>query len=272
MQIAQKLAATDLSDARAQRDLFISQNKLGAVSLISNQMSEAVRYFEKGLAIAQSLAVANPSDAQAQRDLVASHANLGEAHKTAQEYAAAARYFRERATVLQRMIDKGLDADWARRQIDTARAAADSIQQMSIALGDWNELLAQPVDRLPMFLEIRGIELTKKGRFGDAAQAMSRLRETGKASAEQLYNAACVYALSAAAVKPTDNEPLTQEQAAQRKDYIERALATLKESIAAGWSDFGQMQIDADLTLLRELPEFQSLLPKGTDVDATPKR
>jgi serine/threonine-protein kinase len=272
MQIAQKLAATDLSDARAQRDLFISQNKLGAVSLISNQMSEAVRYFEKGLAIAQSLAVANPSDAQAQRDLVASHANLGEAHKTAQEYAAAARYFRERATVLQRMIDKGLDADWARRQIDTARAAADSIQQMSIALGDWNELLAQPVDRLPMFLEIRGIELTKKGRFGDAAQAMSRLRETGKASAEQLYNAACVYALSAAAVKPTDNEPLTQEQAAQRKDYIERALATLKESIAAGWSDFGQMQIDADLTLLRELPEFQNLLPQGTNVDATPKR
>jgi hypothetical protein len=38
------------------------------------------------------------------------------------------------------------------------------------------------------------------------------------------------------------------------------------EAIAAGWKDFAHMQKDPDLTVLRDLPEFKSLLPR-TDPD-----
>ena len=84
----------------------------------------------------------------------------------------------------------------------------------------------------------------------------------GKATAEPL-NAACVYSLCAAAIKPELDE-LTAEQSAARQQHVADALATLREAIAAGWKDFAHMQKDPDLTPLRDLPEFRALLP-GSD-------
>ena len=82
----------------------------------------------------------------------------------------------------------------------------------------------------------------------------------GTATAGQLYNAACVYSLTAAAIKP-DPDPLTAEQSAARQQHIADALATLREAIAAGYKDFAHLQKDPDLVPLRDLPEFKALLP-----------
>ena len=38
------------------------------------------------------------------------------------------------------------------------------------------------------------------------------------------------------------------------------ALATLRQSIAAGYSDFRHMASDPDLAPLRDLPEFKELI------------
>ena len=87
------------------------------------------------------------------------------------------------------------------------------------------------------------------------------MHELGTATAEQLYNAACVYSLCAAAIKPEkDQDALTTEQSAAREQHIADALATLREAIAAGWKDFAHMQKDSDLIPLRDLPEFKALL------------
>jgi len=76
-----------------------------------------------------------------------------------------------------------------------------------------------------------------------------------------LYNAACVYSLAAAAIKPQkDGDPLTAEQSAARQKHVADSLATLREAIAAGYKDFAHMQEDPDLAPLRELPEFKALL------------
>jgi hypothetical protein len=42
----------------------------------------------------------------------------------------------------------------------------------------------------------------REGRTNDAIQAVAKLRELGTATAVQLYNAACVYSLSATAIQP----------------------------------------------------------------------
>ena len=109
-------------------------------------------------------------------------------------------------------------------------------------------------------LEMRGTQSVQAGRAADAVQAVAKLRELGTATAGQLYNAACVYSLCAAAIKP-EPDPLTAEQSAARQQHIADALATLREAIAAGYKDFAHMQKDPDLIPLRELPEFKALLP-----------
>ena len=103
------------------------------------------------------------------------------------------------------------------------------------------------------------------GRAADAVQAVAKLRELGTATADQLYSAACVYSLCAAAIKP-DPDALTAESrraGTARQQHIADALATLREAIADGWKDFAHMQKDPDLTPLRDLPEFKALLPRG---------
>ena len=102
------------------------------------------------------------------------------------------------------------------------------------------------------------MQSVQAGRAADAVQAIAKLRELGTATAGQLYNAACVYSLCAAAIKP-ESDALTAEQSAARQQHIADALATLREAIAAGFKDFAHMQKDPDLAPLRDLPEFKEL-------------
>ncbi len=53
---------------------------------------------------------------------------------------------------------------------------------------------------------------------------------------------------------------MTVEQQTQRQDFIDLAIACLRESIAAGWTDFDHMQQDPDLAVLRDLREFEELM------------
>jgi hypothetical protein len=121
--------------------------------------------------------------------------------------------------------------------------------------------MEQPAELLPVLLDLRGTQLVHEGRTAEAVQAVAKLRELGTATAGQLYNAACVYSLCAAAIKAEKDE-LTAEQAAERQKHIADALETLREAIKVGWKDFAHMQKDPDLTVLRDLSEFKALLPK----------
>ena len=120
-------------------------------------------------------------------------------------------------------------------------------------------LLQQPPDQLPVLLAMRGIQFAEEGRAVDAVQAIAKLRELGTATADQLYNGACVYSLCAARIK-ADDGPLTKEQSAARQQHISDALESLREAIKAGFKDVAHMRIDPDLAVLRELPEFEKLL------------
>ena len=137
--------------------------------------------------------------------------------------------------------------------------AIQQCRHAATALGVWKTLLEQPADVLPALLEMRGTQSVQAGRAADAVQAVAKLRELGTATAGQLYNAACVYSLCAAAIKP-EPDPLTAEQSSARQQHIAAALATLREAITTGWKDFAHMQTDPDLTPLRDLPEFKELI------------
>ena len=128
------------------------------------------------------------------------------------------------------------------------------------ALGDWDILLQKPADELPPYLDIRGYQCCERKRFADAEQAAVKLCEQPNADNGNLYNAACIFSLCAAAINTAAGTELTAEQTGQRQQLLDRSIAALKQSIDKGWTDFAHMQQDSDLAPLRELPEFKALI------------
>jgi len=261
LEIRQKLAAADPSDAQAQRDLSVSYNKLGNVQLQSGQVTEALRSYEQFLEISQKLAAADPSDARAQFGLYVSLAKTGEANQKAKRFENAISSYEKALKILQELDRVKPLPPPQKPQIGLMQQRIQQCKHSATALGDWKTLLEQPADLLPVLLDLRGTQLVQEGRTADAIQAVAKLRELGTAMAGQLYNAACVYSLCAAAIKPEKDE-LTAEQVAERQKHIDHALETLREAIKAGWKDFAHMQKDHDLTVLRDMPEFRALLPQ----------
>ncbi len=81
--IAERLAATDPTNAGFQRDLSVSYNKLGDLMVGLDNGAEAERFFRDGLAIAERLAATDPTNAGFQRDLSVSYNKLGDPARNA---------------------------------------------------------------------------------------------------------------------------------------------------------------------------------------------
>ena len=144
--------------------------------------------------------------------------------------------------------------------IGIVEAAIKTCQRSSIALGDWETLLQQPPALVPELLNIRGQRCLELGWTDDAVEAVAKLRELKTATGGQLYNAACIYSRCAASIK-ADEKELTTAQSAARQKHVAGALATLREAIAAGFDKFDHLKNDPQLAPVRNLPEFQKLLP-----------
>ena len=87
----------------------------------------------------------------------------------------------------------------------------------------------------------------------------------GPTKADDLYNLACGHGVLVAALRKTQPEPNEDEQRREAQ-HVAAALATLRQSIAAGYSNFKHLASDPDLAPLRDLPEFQELFkpkPRG---------
>jgi tetratricopeptide (TPR) repeat protein len=235
---------------------------LGDVSLQAGKVDEALDYLKKMLEIVQKLVAVDASDAEAKFLLYGSYHMIAEVQQRQKEYEQAIETYGRGLKILQSLKEQKKLAPDNERWIGVVEQLIQQCKLMPIALGDWKTLLEQPKESLPLLLNMRGTQFVHDGRVSDAVQAVSSLRKLGTATAEQLYNAACVYGLCAASIKAEKDE-LTAELAKQRQHHITDALATLREAIAAGWTNFAHMANDLDLVILRDLPEFKALLPKA---------
>ena len=81
----------------------------------------------------------------------------------------------------------------------------------------------------------------------------------GPTSPDDLYNLACGRGVLVAALRKASPEPNEDDERREAK-HVAAALATLRQAVAAGYSDFKHMATDPDLAPLRDLPEFQELI------------
>jgi serine/threonine protein kinase/predicted negative regulator of RcsB-dependent stress response len=253
------LAEADPRDAQKQRDLSVSHNKLGDVLLTLGRTDDALRQYEDGLKISRTLAEADPSNALKQRDLMFSHYKLGEFAVQARRYDYAILKFQEGIVVLDRMIENGQSVEASQQEKAALQQRIQFCTVAQLAIGDWETLLKVDATALPQLLVLRATEMLKRGELAQAVQAGDKLRALEPQDKDNLYNAACVYALCAEFVTQDKPTPTDAEQA-ERQKFLTLALDTLKASVAAGWDDPEFIAQDKDLAALRELPEFQAIL------------
>jgi hypothetical protein len=92
------------------------------------------------------------------------------------------------------------------------------------------------------------------------------MKEQAGDKADQLYDAACVYALCAGAAKQAKS-PLAGGADGYEK-LAEEALALLKQAVARGFKNAAHMKQDKDLDALRDRADFEKLL---VDLEAAKK-
>jgi hypothetical protein len=97
------------------------------------------------------------------------------------------------------------------------------------------------------------------GRPADAAAATRERRSLWDGNPDELFRVACDFAQVADAVGRGRTE-LSDPEKAEKSGYVEEALATLRQAVAAGFRDKQRLQTESRLTALRQLDDFSSLL------------
>jgi hypothetical protein len=86
------------------------------------------------------------------------------------------------------------------------------------------------------------------------AELYEKLKRT---ESENLYEAACMRAVTAAVIRASDKSATAAREAAAEAD---RAMAWLRQAVAAGYNDAAHMKEDKDLDSLRDREDFKKLL------------
>ena len=90
------------------------------------------------------------------------------------------------------------------------------------------------------------------GKEGEGTKRLEAFLVASTKPPELLYDAACAYALASQAVAKKD--------AGKTRLFADRAVALLKDAIAAGYTDYAKMQNEPDFDPLREHPGFLEIL------------
>jgi serine/threonine-protein kinase len=100
----------------------------------------------------------------------------------------------------------------------------------------------------------------RKGQPSAAAAALLERRSLWPEQPQELYRIAREQAQTAAAVGRGATD-LSAEQQAERTLYLDQALETLRQAVAAGFRDAERLAAEADFAPLRSREDFKKLLP-----------
>jgi serine/threonine-protein kinase len=208
-----------------QRGLAITHNNIGSLLNDTGQPAEALESFRRSLEVRERLARDHPSLTQYQTDLGLTLGNLAEIEIGLGQWQEARRRL-DRALALERKALAALP-----RHPSYQRA----IRTHLIDLARVHQALNQPAEAVGVARELAAL---------------------ARGNPKDLYNVACVLALSVPLTHGVEQQALAAE-----------AIRTLQEAIVAGWSDAGQAARDPDLAPLHDRDDFRRMLAQLFDRD-----
>jgi serine/threonine protein kinase/tetratricopeptide (TPR) repeat protein len=117
---------------------------------------------------------------------------------------------------------------------------------------------------LPGVLNLRLRHFAKVQDAAGCRQTAEMWENLKRLDGASLYQAACMRAVAAAVCRAADNSPDGGKQADADAD---RAMAWLKQAVAAGYKNVAHMKKDRDLDALRDRADFAELLAKESTRD-----
>src|SRR5262249_45322449 len=137
------------------------------------------------------------------------------------------------------------NSHWGRAQ------ALTQLGRHAEAVQDWDRALElDEGPNRPTFRLSRAVNLAQLGQDQQATTEVEAVLQAGPPTADRLYDAACVFALSAGKA----GDPAVQER------YAARAVALLRDAVAKGYNKVAHLKKDSDLDALRQRADFQQLL------------
>jgi tetratricopeptide (TPR) repeat protein len=196
------------------------------------------------------------------RPLVAEYAKKAVVLNELERYQDALDAFREAVKVCLEIVEMEApedDVQWALEELESLQSRFSATKLLYIASGDMATILGNEPDVIPLLLQFRATYFAEKDQYPEVRDAADRLLAFDPPTAQSKYNAACAYSLGLAILQRTDWVDAINES--QREELGRLAVQAMTEAIASGWDRFDQIATDAELEAIRDLPEFQALLP-----------
>jgi serine/threonine protein kinase len=237
-----------------------SLNNLAGSYIAVGDAASAVATLQETLTLRQRRVKAEPANSAEQSCLAWTHGQMGDAERARWDYAAAAQAY-ARSVEMFEIVDKAgaLKDPYLRGRLRDYRQWLPLCRKAEQAVQDLDFALRQPAKEVPQLLDIRLRSLLKVQKLAAAAETAAKMKEQAGDKAEQLYNAACAYALCAGASKPAKN-PVDGAPGSEK--LTEESLALLKLAVVQGFKNVAHMKQDKDLDALRARVDFQKLLAK----------
>jgi eukaryotic-like serine/threonine-protein kinase len=210
------------------------------------------------LTIRQRRVRSDPENPTEQCCLAVTHREVGNCDAARLNYAAAVQSFAKSVEIFEKLDRaKALQDQFFRVKLGEARQLLARCRKAERAVNSLDFALQQPAAEIPGLLDIRIRYFLKEENLPVAVESAAKFKERAGAKADDLYNAACVYALCAAAAKQA-KAPVVGIPGFER--LADQAMALLKQAVAKGFKDAGHMKEDTDLESLRDRADFQKLI------------
>jgi hypothetical protein len=245
-------------------DTLKSMNNLASSYIAVGEVSSALATLQETLTLRQRRVKAEPSNRAEQAYLAFTHGQMGEAERARQDYAAAARAYARSVDMFTLVAQAGALKDpYLRGRLSDYRYWLPLCRKAEQAVKDLDFALQQPAEEVPRLLDMRLRFLLKEQQLAAAAELAAKMKERAGDKAEQLYNAACAYALCAGAAKQAKSPIAGAVPAAPDSEKLaEEALALLIQAVAKGFKNAAHLKLNKDLDPLRPRMDFQKLLAK----------
>jgi serine/threonine protein kinase len=263
--IRAKLVAAHPDFPEYQNHLANSCNSIGILQKDAGQREVALQSYEQARAIWERLVAAHPDVPDYQIRLGGTYVNLGSLVADNGKPEDSLLWYAKAISLIRQHEPSNSTARLFLRNAYLSRARAlSNLSRHAEALKDWDRTLALETgpDRNRLRLECAKT-LAYLGQHAQASAEANDLAQAKGMTAGNLYNLACVYALSsAAAAKDASLPQADRNRLAER--HAARAVELLTQVQATGYfkdrARVERLKKDSDLDPLRSRDDFQKLL------------
>jgi serine/threonine protein kinase len=238
------------------RYLARSYGNLGYAFRRLRRYSEAKEAYLKAVAIGQPLLSDFPGNTIEADGLGTSYYSLGYLEYEQGRPEAALGWYDQAIRLLEPVLQQWPRQAEVRRSLQlvySGRAGAlFRMGRWADALPGWERAIAiAEGPTLPRVRLFRAATLAHLGQHARATAEADELARSAPGSGADLYDLACVFALSAAAAR---GEPALRER------YAARADGLLRQAVEKGFRNVASLEKDADLDPIRDRPGFRGLM------------